>query len=331
MVTLRDHDSQIEMFEKDDIDHIESCLLANNGVIYLMNKVYGPAKYESVAGPANIRRTNKIMQWAINNGSDPTADKMHMNYYAYLMAMRSRFSFYLPSDEALKRYYDPISFTSNHPRVIRIEMTDNGRGNPPLKVGKILYKYDRENGTIANDPFTLDQLTEVELLNRLRDILESHTIVHTGDNPIDNEDEYYIAKNGVGLKVTKELDPATGKYTIKKVQGGFQLENERSGYASSTEAPGTLEVNIEEKNAMEKANGHTFVIDECPIIPASRSIYYILTKEFESDCQAFYELTDMDGNSDIIKDCGLKLDNLAIWAVGQAAGAIDANVKFLSN
>lgn len=331
MVTLRDHDSQIEMFEKEDIDHIESCLLACNGVVYVMDKVYGPARYESVAGPANIRRTNKIMQWAINNGSDPTADKMHMNYYAYLMAMRSRFSFFLPSDEALKRYYDPISFTSVHPRAIRIEMTDNGRGNPPLKVGKILYAYDRANGTIADAPFNLDQLTEVELLNRLRDILESHTVVHTGDNPIDNEDEYYIAKNGVGLKVTKELDPATGKYVIKKVQGGFQLENERAGYASSPDAPGTLAINIEEKNAMEKLNGHTFVIDECPIIPASRSIYYIMTNEFESDCRAFYELTDMDGNSDITKDCGLKPDNLAIWAVGQPAGAVDANVKFLSN
>ena len=331
MVTLRDHDSQIEMFEKEDIDHIESCLLACNGVVYVMDKVYGPARYESVAGPANIRRTNKIMQWAINNGSDPTADKMHMNYYAYLMAMRSRFSFFLPSDEALKRYYDPISFTSVHPRAIRIEMTDNGRGNPPLKVGKILYAYDRANGTIADAPFNLDQLTEVELLNRLRDILESHTVVHTADNPIDNEDEYYIAKNGVGLKVTKELDPATGKYVIKKVQGGFQLENERAGYASSPDAPGTLAINIEEKNAMEKLNGHTFVIDECPIIPASRSIYYIMTNEFESDCRAFYELTDMDGNSDITKDCGLKPDNLAIWAVGQPAGAVDANVKFLSN
>ena len=328
MLTLRDHDSQIEMFEEADRDEIESSLLACNGVIYLMNKVYGPARYESVAGPANIRRTNKIMQWAINNGSDPNADKMHMNYYAYLMAMRSRFSFFLPSDEALKRYYDPISFTSQHPRVIRIEMTDNGRGNPPLKVGKILYSYDRVNGTIAEVPFNLDQLTEVELLNRLRDILESHTIVHTGDNPIDNEDEYYLAKNGVGIKVTKVFNPSTGKYAVTKVQGGFQLENERDGYAATPEALGTLGINIEEKNALEKLNGHTFTIDDSPIIPASRSIYYIMSNEYAAECEKFFELTDMDGNSDITKDCGLKPENLAIWDQG---GAVDRNVKFLSN
>jgi len=328
MTTLRDHDTQIEMFTPDDRKEIESTLLACNGVIYVTKKVYGPAKYEAVVGPANIRRTNKIMQWAINNGSDPTSDKMHMNYYAYLMAMRSEFSFFLPSDEALKYYYDPISFTSQHPRVIRFQMTDDEKGNPPLKQGKILYFYDRANGTIADSPFNLDQFYYVEIYNRLRDILESHTIVHTGDNPIDNEDEYYIAKNGVGLKVTKVFNPSTGKYAVTKVQGGFQLENERLGYPNNPETPGALAINIEEKNAMEKLNGHTFILDECPIIPASKSIYHIMSEEFKDDCHDFFGLTDMDGNSDIIKACGLNLDNLAIW---DSRGAVDKNVKFLSN
>ncbi len=324
--TLRDYGSQEEMFTPSDVDEIDTCLLACNGAIFVMNKVYGPAEYESVAGPANISTTNLVMQWAINNGSDPDADKMHMNYYAYLMAMRSTFSFFLPSDEALKRYYDPISFTSQNPRVIRIEMTDNGRGNPPLKTGKILYLYDTANGTISDTPFTLDQLGSVELVNRLRDILESHTIVHDSENPIDNADEYYLAKNGVGLKVTKELDASTGKYKITKVQGGFQLENERAGMTGG--AAGTVDINIAPENAMEKLNGYTFVIDDAPIIPASKSIYYMLSKEFADDCLSFYELTDMDGNSDIIEACGLKADNMAIW---ETAGAIDKNVKFLSN
>lgn len=336
MHKLRDKESQEEMFTPDDIAEIDTCLLANNGAVYVMNKVYGPASYESVVGPANISETNLIMQWAINNGQVSAQDKMHMNYYAYLMAMRSTFSFFLPSDEALKRYYDPISFTSQHPRVIQIEMKydRNGKptGNPPLQTGKILYLYDPVEGTIAEKAFNLDQLNEISLLSRLRTILESHTIVHNAENPIDNEDEYYLAKNGAGLKVTKEYNPATGKYNITQVQGGFQLENERAGMVEAvdggTAADGTVHIDIEPKNAMEKLNGHTFILDDAPIIPASRSIYYILDNEFAEEGQAFYELTDVEGNTDIIEACNLKESTMAIWDTG---GAIDKNVKFLSN
>ncbi|MBR1681916.1 MAG: hypothetical protein IJ700_00885 [Bacteroidaceae bacterium] len=334
--TLRDYESQEEMFTPDDIAEIDTCFLASNGAVYVMNKVYGPASYESVVGPANISETNLIMQWAVNNGSDPNQDKMHMNYYAYLMAMRSRFSFFLPSDEALLRYYDPISFTSQHPRVIQIELKydRNGKptGNPPLKDGRILHEYDVTEGTIKETAFNLDQLSMNPLVSRLRNILESHTIVHNDLNPIDNEDEYYLAKNGMGLKVTKEFDPATGKYNVVKVQGGFQIENERAGMVEAedggTGARGTVHIDIEPKNAQEKLNGHTFILDDSPIIPASRSIYYILDKEFPEEGMLFYSLTDMEGNADIIKDCGLDASNLAIW---NTKGAIDRNVSFLSN
>ncbi len=318
---LRDYQSQEEMFTPDDINYIDTCMLACNGAVYVMDQVYGPAAYISVAAPANISKTNLIMKWAINNGEDYRKDKMHMNYFAYLMAMRSNFTFFLPSDEALKRYYDPVSFTSRKPRVIQMSYT--GKGDLPVQTGRILYTYNLEDGTIGN-LYNLDQLLETELLNRLKDILESHTIVHDGTNPIDNEDEYYIAKNNAALKVTKDAD-----HNIVKAQGGFQLENERAGIVNGDR--GTLNVEVTPSNTNHMANGTTYIIDDSPLIPASKSIYGIIANEFRDDCEAFFGLTDMDGNEDIIKACGLDLSKLAVWLAGATSGGVDYNVRFWNN
>ncbi len=341
--TLRDYTSQEEMFTPADADMIDTCLIANNGVVYVMNKVYGPASFTSVAGPANICKdtleqgSRKIMQWAINNGSDYNHDKMHMNYFAYLMAMRSWFTFFLPNDMALTRYYDPVSFTSKQPRIIKMEILDES-SDMPLNTGKVLYEYDPKTGLINWDKqYKSATFTEYELLNRLRDVLESHTIVHTdGVHMDENDDEYYVAKNGSAIKVEKTLDPATGKYRVVKVQGGFQLENERAGITAGS--PGTTELNVPLDNYNEMANGHTMILDEAPIIPASKSIYYITHQDptFAPKCTAFQELTNFRDNDSILIACGLvksKNDKtgLAKYSVWSEAGAVDKNVKFLSS
>lgn len=322
MMDLRDYQSQEEMFAPEDREMIDTCMMACNGAVYVMDRVYGPAAYISVAAPANISKTNLIMKWAINNGEDPARDKVHMNYYAYLMAMRSKFTFFLASDEALQRYYDPVSFYSQKPRVIQMSMK-NPDAAMPLATGRILYRYDLENGTIGTI-YNLDQLDERELVNRLRDILESHTIVHDGTNPIDNEDEYYVAKNGAAIKATKDADN-----NIIKVQGGFQLENERAGILAGDR--GTLEVAVPAANINHMANGDTYIIDDAPLIPASKSIYNIIHNEFGEDCIKFYELTDMNANEDIIKACGLDLSKLAVWLDAKSSGGVDYNVKFWGN
>jgi len=333
MTTLRDFQSQEEMFTPEDVEAIDTCLIACNGAVYITNKVYGPASYISVVAPANISTTNLIMKWAINNGSDRNKDQMHMNYYAYLMAMRSNFVLFLPSDEALKRYYDPISFSSQKPRVIQMKWL--GTGDMPLQTGNILYRYEPEYGTIGNN-YNLDKIEQSgnELINRLRDILESHTLVLNQPGDFDeNEDEYFIAKNHAAIKVTKEFNPETNKYTVKKVQGGFQLENERAGIVNGDR--GSHEINVESSNVLNMANGITCIIDDSPIIPTSKSIYNILHNEFGEECEAFCALTDMSGNDDILRACGFTdydiSNKLSIWADANSSGGVDYNVKCFNN
>lgn len=297
MIKLR-NDAQEDIFSYEDTKltaeggHIDTCLMACNGAVYIMNKVYGPADYTSVASPAYISKTNLILKWAIYNGNIETQDQMHLNYYAYLKAMKSRFTFFLPSDAAMKYYYDPISFTSNRPRVLSLTYK-NDKSTFPLD--KQVIRYDPATGEIGT-PYNNEQMANTDVVNRLKDILESHTIVHTGDNPIDSEDEYYITKNGSGIKVERDADG-----TIINVKGGFQLENERAGIYGGN---GLNSIAVTSKNTHNLENGRTYVIDDAPIIPTSKSVYDILNESpIDNPYSKFIDLTTP--NENVISDCGL--------------------------
>ena len=300
MTDLR-NDAHEDIFTTDDLAHIDTCILANNGAIYIMDKVYGPAAFMSVASPAYISKTNNIMHWAINNGKVPANDQMHINYFAYLMAMKSTFTFFMPSDEAMLRYYDPVSFKSTRPRVIAF--TFNGKDdtwNLEQKGGAYnLYELDTKTATILST-WKNEELSSADAVNRLKDILESHTIVHDGTNPIESENEFYVSKNGAGIKVTRDA-----QNNIIAVQGGYQLENENSGKVNGSR--GSLSVAVTSDNTYFKENGRTYVIDDAPIIPPSRSVYSVLKDSLADGTKPyskFMELAEVV-NERIIRDCGL--------------------------
>lgn len=337
-----------QMFYAEDMQHIQKVLLANNGVIYLMDKVYGPADYTSVAGPANLSKDKSVMKWAIYNGNGDT-DYMGLNYYAYLKAMRSRFALFLPNDDAMYFYYDPVSFCSKKQRVVHF-FTKSGTGIP---IDCESYHYDNATGAIEQK-YASETLAPNEIVNRLKDILESHTLVLENVDEINTGiDEYYLAKNGSAVKVTRANDE-NGKPHVVKVQGGFQLENEENGITgmlgtqhNSKEPnvyPGAFGVDknlvIDEHNM---ANGTTYIIDS-PIVPTSRSVYNIFTNagtEMGSgDFGEFY--SQCNGEDDIIRACGLVDQNKITDPVKQERelskyrtfindyGA-DFNVQFFNN
>ena len=311
MTKLRD-DAQDDIFYDDDLNgiydnklsrdggEIDTCILANNGAVYIMDKVYSPADFASVAAPAYISKTNLIMKWAIYNGKVEKVDKMHINYFAYLKAMKSQFSFFLPSDKALINYYDPVSFTNQRPRVLVLDYTGSSNGLPfnktLLKYNPATAKRDPQLGTgsnIGKETWNQEDIADAEIVNRLKDILESHTIVHDGTNPIlGSEDQYYLAKNGSAIKLTR--DPSNPDNIIK-VQGGYQLENERYGILDGD--PGTLNLHITER--YDKKNGSTFLLNDGPIIPASKSVYFILHSDTIGENRSaayekFFQLTQVN-------------------------------------
>ncbi len=331
MMKLRD-DAQEQIFYAEDRDHIVGTELANNGIIYITDKVYGPADYTSVAAPAFIGETlNAVMKFAIYNGSGifgGSSDYMGLNYYAYLKAMQSRFVLFLPSDEALQYYYDPVSFTSQKPRSLKFAF-DWTTKQFPIKY--TIWAYDQANGEIGKQ-YNLEKMTNNEVTNRLKDILESHTLVLDGKEELNSDiDQYYLTKNGSAVKVTRENGH------IVKVQGGFQLENEEAGIAGVDKGVSINQVTDEQ----DLSNGTTYILDS-PIIPASKSVYNVLTDggNFDSPLYGrFYDLCEI--NEEIVRACGL-VDETHLTQKQQAAEmkkyqifindkGPDYNVQFFNN
>ncbi len=299
MTKLRD-DAQEQIFYSDDLQHVVGSLLACNGIIYLTDKVYGPADYTSVAAPAYISTENLVMRWAIYNGSTSATDYMGLNYYAYLKAMQSRFVFFLPSDAALNYLYDPVSFKSSKPRVMHLFMKENANTTTgtTFPIDNELFAYEPETGEIGRQYSSMiETVQNSEITNRLKDILESHTIVlEDGSDEINSAvDEYYVTKNGSGVRVIRD----GGK--VVKAQGGFQAENAVAGLTNVN--PGVTENVVTDEQDM--SNGTTYILDS-PIVPSARSVYNILTHDEQYDdetYEAFFELCD--GNEEIIRACGL--------------------------
>ena len=324
MLKLIDPTSQQQIFTENDTKlmadggNIERVELACNGPVYIMNNVYTPTDFDCVATPAYLKgeSTNKIMNWAIYSDSEnKTNPQMGLNYFAYLKAMRSCFTFFLPTDEALKYYYDPVSFVANVTgtqmanknvkagRVVRFLYIDgsksefpfkNGQGQNYITVdGKKIYSiadYDIENGQILSvrgvEGQTRQYLDKAEQLNRLRQMLEDNTIVHQ-ELGKDYED------NGIKLMpfINKD-DPTNDEYYLTKsgmgvkvtrangqvvsAQGGFQLENEREIDASKHANCAPGVLKANVEVFGSYKNGFTFTMD-APLIPASRSVWSVLT------------------------------------------------------
>ncbi len=288
---------------------LNTCLLANNGVVYVMDGVYLPADYSSVTAPAFISNTCKVMKSAIYD------NYMNLNYYAYLKAPMQDITFFLPTDEALRYYYDPISMKSRQPRVI--EFSYSG-GSNPIKLQFYYYycPYNKNNGeigTISASPISgANSYDYAEVINRLKDILYSHTIVNDGTQDIHSRNEYYRTLGGDVVKVVRD---ASGN--IIGAKGTFQLENERQGI--DTDTPGVTECIVQ--NSYESlSNGQTYTLN-APLVPTYRSLYSIMTNDAnmhsteedgfggETPYSEFYKLCSVD--EDAIIGCGIVDGNLS--------------------
>lgn len=272
--------------------HITDVQIANNGVVYFMDKVYPPVDYAAVTSPAYVGKDYKVMKFAIYNGegSDLKNNMLNLNFYAYLRAKGDgiNFSFFLPSDQALQNYVDPISIIP--------ELSD-----PQVKARVLSFTYNANKSTSADEPpldwkqYSYDPLTgqkgsreivgstvdKSEVINRLADILETHTVVHntkTEPNGINSGNEYYLSKSGSPIRVRKA---ANGKYQI---QGGMQIDNETKNPNRTGTIPGYYYAETQE--IYEKTNGTTYCLN-APIQPAVKSAYRVMS---EMGNQKFFDL-----------------------------------------
>lgn len=331
--TIKD-DAQDPMLDETHLDKIEDVLLANNGAIFLMDEVLTPAKYAAVSAPAYVGTDMHIFNWAVNQSSLD----VQTNFYAYLLAMSSRFSFFVPQDEGFW-YIDPVSFAkeAGEQRALYYEW-DATKSQPKCSAYRYYYDYTTGEGYIG-EPLTNVVVTSTEYMNRLRDMLETHTIVHEDNTETTGIDEtatgiecdkhYFIAKNGAPIYV----ENADKRDKGCMVQGGWQKERDEWCVVNRFDDK-TRETN-------GNGNGMAYKID-APIIPTIESVFSTLYNN-PDDFGLFYELCQTD--QEVLEAIGIKgsmaLRPYTIFENGNGLPCIDkttgrqettaTNVRFFNN
>ena len=292
--TVKD-DAQDQMLEPSDIDRIEKVLLANNGVIYLMDEVLTSPTYAAVLGPAYVGTDMQVMNYAIWNG----VDGINKDFYAYLRAMSSRFSFFVPRDGFI--YIDPVSFSTGREdklRAIKFEWVVDKNNNGKISATSFPMTYDHTNGEFSIDLSKKGStVSQTEYLNRLMDILNTHTIVHedsVGGTTLQEtklgvecDKHYFLSKSGAPIYVKN----ATLRDNGMQVAGGWGLQHKT--WATVTR----FDDKTRESNG--KGNGMAYQLDE-PIVPTIESVYSLMYNNRDQD-SIFLNLCQED-ITDLLKE-----------------------------
>lgn len=273
--------------------HIDECIIANNGLVYVTNKVYSPAKYVAVTAPVMLSDTLKVANWAINN----------YEYDKYLLSMGSTFSLIVPNDGCMT-YYDPKTINDPEPIVYRF------RYNPLAKT---------EASKIYAEKWTYDPDTK-ELKDSIGNETATGATTQIG-NLLKQMYEYYII---VG-------DIANGnKYHMTKGYGTIQVKLEGDEVKSIIGGNGT-EIPVGHKYPQK--NGNTYRLDAGMIQPPTQSVYKVLSDSINHpEFKKFYELCLGSANvvntiAPVDKQGNPIPDSVKRYTIFENLGGLDQNVR----
>ena len=255
---------------------VDSCFMACNGVVYLLNRVFTPAAYSSVSFPALVNETTmNVIYWAIEK----------LEYEPYLNSMDSYYSFIIPTNDAMLTYVDPCTY-GNTTSILYEFYWDTVRKT----VGAHRYNYDLKTGTKMEGE--LNDATDNQVANRLRDLLDNLIVIDT----LETGHKYYHTKGGSTIKVE-----SAGVEGTMKLAGGLQIEKNE----------GVTVKRIYDQT--RTGNGKSYVVDQLPL--GSRKTLYRLLSE-QSDSLFFHLLSkggkvntllkaEMGGKTSVDYNCSL--------------------------
>jgi uncharacterized surface protein with fasciclin (FAS1) repeats len=225
--------------------HIDKAYMAVNGEVYVTNSVYPPVDYISVYSPVLLSDNSKIMNWAINISQTSVDGTKFAFYKLYLNSLVSKYSLFIPTDEYLKNYLDPIAYGQTDLQGV-LKFWYNAKTSA---VNATVYKYNKTTGVVGD---SVDVITSSSFIqNRLWDMLDSHIVV--GD--VQSGNQYYITKANDIIKVA-------GSGSALSVQGGGDVVNNTKSNVT---------------NSFNQYNGNTYFLDK-PIQPALKSVYKVLSE-----------------------------------------------------
>ena len=241
---------------------VDSCFMACNGVVYLLNRVFTPAAYSSVSFPALVNETTmNVIYWAIEK----------LEYEPYLNSMDSYYSFIIPTNDAMLTYVDPCTYGKTT-SVLYEFYWDAVRKT----VGAHRFNYDVKNETKLEGE--LNDATDAQVANRLRDLLDNLIIIDT----LETGHQYYRTKGGSTIKVEN-----AGQEGMMKLAGGLQIENN----------DGVTVKRIYDQT--RTGNGKSYVVDRLPL-SSKKSLYRLLSEQ--TDTLFFHLLSKGDKANTLLKN-----------------------------
>lgn len=292
-----------------------------------------PAAFANVMAPVLFSDNAKIVR------SVATADENYIQgtsfnnapfkqyYSTFMKAMQSRFSFFVPTDEALGSYglVDPMSLarsaTGFH-RYWRLEYAN--RNNPPVTVRATAFWFDETAGsrpedtrkpsgtTYANVSEPSQSLTNGAGLVKkklLLEMMDQHIIVHdsSDEQGMTGPARYYMSRGGAPVLVKSKGDASNNNVGMV-VNGGFQVQLNSDGYPDNDHdcvvTEGYDQTGGVADGVKGYGNGMTYFLDR-PMQPTTRSVYNVLGGD-EEHFSEFFELCNISFSEDLLKLAGFK-------------------------
>ena len=200
--------------------------IANNGVIYMLNRMFAPPSLIAVSAPVTLSQNMRIMNEAVNDGKGgrkPLA--LNVNYFAYLLAMSANYAFFIPTDDAFERFYvDPAYLNSDQPRALKFYYQPK---TPYVYCSA--WKYDKETGTVGTDPTdSIGRVSTDQFRTQFVDLLNYHTIV-LKDGETLGANKYYKTKHGGAIMFggdnVKSGAQIDGKLPVSQVTQVYKQQN----------------------------------------------------------------------------------------------------------
>ena len=266
--------------KKEDIDYVH---WACNGVVYETNKVYVAPDYVSVFYPCIIRNEEDlhIMYTTIENDDkvDPTKG-VSEGLKAYLSSTGTKYSFIIPTDRALKNYYDPVSRNridakTEDSTAVNYEFFINSQGNVAAYAYLVDWSTldDYGRGTVTDEPYSKtpapdNKNSKGAVFNHMKDIINSSMAMGL----FTPGQKFYTSKLGSPIVVDWDGNDVVG------VAGSFQ--HERGYFIPVTSVFDKSEV----------GNGRSYIVDMEPIQSTTLSPYMAITDPNRPEFESFASL-----------------------------------------
>lgn len=224
---------------------IDSVWLACNGAVFLTNRVFSPTSFVSVLYPAVVNENMSVINWAVEQ----------CQYNVYLNSLNSYYSFFIPDNNSLLSYVDPVSYGKPETQLYRFHYDKQRR-----TVWASVWAYNNETRLVG------DSIGEVrsssQLVNRLRDVLDNHIVIGN----VEDGNTYYKTKGGQEIRVRNASLGVKGM----TVEGSYQI--------NETKKPVRVTYIYDQT---KEGNGKCYILDGEPVLTTRMSVIDVMRQHDE--------------------------------------------------